>query len=156
MCWASSAGWASTVLRPPKANHSSKAQSAHHFISVWGHVVCHKHHMCGAHAIMNKVLVTGGAGFLGSHLCDRLVRDGHDVLCVDNYYTGNKDNIASLFHHSRFEALRHDVTFPSMWKPTTFTILPALHHPRIISMTPSKRPRPVCTAPSTCWVLPTA
>ena len=59
-----------------------------------------------------RILVTGGAGFLGSHLCDRLIRDGHDVLCVDNYFTGSKANIAGLLGHKRFEALRHDVTFP--------------------------------------------
>ena len=59
-----------------------------------------------------RVLVTGGAGFLGSHLCDRLLRDGHDVLCVDNFYTGTKRNIAHLLGHPRFEVLRHDVTFP--------------------------------------------
>lgn len=59
-----------------------------------------------------RVLVTGGAGFLGSHLCERLLLDGHDVLCVDNFYTGSKRNIAHLLGHPRFELLRHDVTFP--------------------------------------------
>jgi len=59
-----------------------------------------------------KILVTGGAGFLGSHLCDRLVGEGHDVLCVDNFYTGTRDNILSLFDQPRFEFMRHDVTFP--------------------------------------------
>jgi UDP-glucuronate decarboxylase len=59
-----------------------------------------------------KTLVTGGAGFLGSYLCERLVADGHDVLCVDNFYTGSKANIAQLFGHPRFELMRHDVTFP--------------------------------------------
>jgi len=59
-----------------------------------------------------KVLVTGGAGFLGSHLCERLLRDGHDVLCVDNFYTGSKDNIAHLMDNHNFEVMRHDVTFP--------------------------------------------
>jgi UDP-glucuronate decarboxylase len=57
-------------------------------------------------------LVTGGAGFLGSHLCERLLAQGHDVLCVDNYFTGRKDNIAHLLANSNFEAMRHDVTFP--------------------------------------------
>jgi NAD(P)-dependent dehydrogenase (short-subunit alcohol dehydrogenase family) len=57
-------------------------------------------------------LVTGGAGFLGSHLCDRLVARGEDVLCVDNFYTGSKRNIEHLLGHARFELLRHDVTFP--------------------------------------------
>ena len=59
-----------------------------------------------------RILVTGGAGFLGSHLCERLMAEGHDVLCVDNYFTGRKDNIAGLLGHPNFEALRHDVTFP--------------------------------------------
>ncbi len=62
--------------------------------------------------IRKRVLVTGGAGFLGSHLCDRLIADGHDVLCIDNFFTGSKDNIAHLLDHSRFELMRHDVTFP--------------------------------------------
>lgn len=61
---------------------------------------------------MARVLVTGGAGFLGSHLCERLLRDGHDVLCVDNFYTGSKLNVAHLLDSPRFELLRHDVTFP--------------------------------------------
>ena len=59
-----------------------------------------------------RILVTGGAGFLGSHLCERLLREGADVLCVDNYFTGRKDNIAHLLGNPQFEALRHDVTFP--------------------------------------------
>jgi UDP-glucuronate decarboxylase len=63
-------------------------------------------------AKQKRILVTGGAGFLGSHLCERLVKDGHDVLCVDNYYTGNKDNVATLLNHPHFELMRHDVTFP--------------------------------------------
>jgi len=59
-----------------------------------------------------RVLVTGGAGFLGSHLCERLRDAGHDVLCVDNFYTGTRANVASLLAHPRFELLRHDITFP--------------------------------------------
>jgi len=59
-----------------------------------------------------RILVTGGAGFLGSHLCDRLVEQGHDVLCVDNYFTGRRENIAHLLDRPNFEAMRHDVTFP--------------------------------------------
>jgi len=59
-----------------------------------------------------RVLVTGGAGFLGSHLCERLIADGHNVLCVDNYFTGRKDNIAHLLDDPQFEAMRHDVTHP--------------------------------------------
>jgi dTDP-4-dehydrorhamnose reductase len=58
------------------------------------------------------ILVTGGAGFLGSHLCDRLLADGHDVICLDNFFTGTKHNIDHLIGHRRFELMRHDVTFP--------------------------------------------
>jgi UDP-glucuronate decarboxylase len=61
---------------------------------------------------MKRILVTGGAGFLGSHLCDRLVDAGHDVLCVDNFYTGSKRNVAHLLQRPNFELMRHDVTFP--------------------------------------------
>ena len=61
---------------------------------------------------MKKILVTGGAGFLGSHLCERLLNDGHDVLCVDNFFTGSKQNIAHLMSNPYFEVMRHDVTFP--------------------------------------------
>ncbi len=59
-----------------------------------------------------KILVTGGAGFLGSHLCERLLAEGNDVLCVDNFFTGSKDNIAHLIGNPYFELIRHDVTFP--------------------------------------------
>jgi len=63
-------------------------------------------------AVQKRILVTGGAGFLGSHLCDRLCAQGHDVLCVDNYFTGRKANIAGLLQEANFEAMRHDVTHP--------------------------------------------
>jgi len=59
-----------------------------------------------------RVLVTGGAGFLGSHLCDRLIADGATVLCVDNFFTGSKDNVSHLIGQTHFEIMRHDVTFP--------------------------------------------
>jgi len=62
--------------------------------------------------LRKRVLVTGGAGFLGSHLCERLLAEGNEVLCVDNFYTGTKDNIAHLLANPHFELLRHDVTFP--------------------------------------------
>lgn len=60
----------------------------------------------------NRVLVTGGAGFLGSHLCERLLAENNEVLCVDNYYTGSRDNITSMLSDPKFEAMRHDITFP--------------------------------------------
>ena len=59
-----------------------------------------------------RILITGGAGFLGSHLSDRLIEAGHEVLCVDNFYTGHRQNVAHLLTHPRFELLRHDVSFP--------------------------------------------
>jgi len=59
-----------------------------------------------------RILVTGGAGFLGSHLCERLLNEGHEVLCVDNFYTGRKSNIAHLFENPYFEIIRHDICFP--------------------------------------------
>ena len=62
--------------------------------------------------IRPRTLVTGGAGFLGSHLCERLLERGEDVLCVDNYYTGTRDNVTHLLSHPHFELMRHDVTFP--------------------------------------------
>jgi UDP-glucuronate decarboxylase len=62
--------------------------------------------------IRKRILITGGAGFLGSHLCERLLAEGNDILCVDNYFTGRKDNIAQLLGDKNFEAFRHDVTFP--------------------------------------------
>jgi UDP-glucuronate decarboxylase len=62
--------------------------------------------------LRKRILVTGGAGFLGAHLCARLLADGHDVLCVDNFFTGTKDNVVELMDFHHFELLRHDVTFP--------------------------------------------
>jgi len=61
---------------------------------------------------MKKILVTGGAGFIGSHLCKKLLDEGNDVLCIDNYFTGTKKNISNLFKSTYFEAIRHDICFP--------------------------------------------
>ena len=61
---------------------------------------------------MKKILVTGGAGFIGSHLCKRLIKDGNDVICLDNYFTGSKKNIIGLLKSPYFELVRHDITHP--------------------------------------------
>jgi UDP-glucuronate decarboxylase len=61
---------------------------------------------------MKKILVTGGAGFIGSHLCERLLKEGHEVICLDNYFTGTKENVVHLMDHPFFELVRHDVTMP--------------------------------------------
>jgi len=61
---------------------------------------------------MRRILITGGAGFLGSHLCRRLLNEGHEILCVDNFYTGRRSNISELLSNPRFEVLRHDISFP--------------------------------------------
>src|ERR1700691_5885542 len=63
-------------------------------------------------ATRKRVMVTGGAGFIGSHLCERLLARGEDVLCVDNFFTGTKENVSHLLTDSHFELMRHDVTFP--------------------------------------------
>src|SRR4051812_41972217 len=62
--------------------------------------------------VKKRILVTGGAGFLGSHLVERLIQQGNDVLCVDNYFTGRRDNLAHLVGHPHLEVMRHDVTMP--------------------------------------------
>src|SRR5438445_11928704 len=64
------------------------------------------------HILGRRILVTGGAGFLGSHLCAKLIAAGHEVLCVDNFYTGRRTNLAALLQHPAFEVMRHDICFP--------------------------------------------
>ena len=61
---------------------------------------------------MRKILVTGGAGFIGSHICEKLIEEGNYVLCCDNFFTGNKNNLTKILHHTNFELIRHDITFP--------------------------------------------
>jgi len=77
--------------------------------------------------LSKRILVTGGAGFLGSHLCDRLVEDGHDVLCLDNFFTGTRNNISHLLEKSNFELIRHDLASPFFWRWMKFTIWPVRH-----------------------------
>ena len=68
--------------------------------------------MARQYSSRKRVLVTGGAGFLGSHLCDRLIAEGNEVLCADNFFTDDKANMAHLLGQPRVELLRHDITFP--------------------------------------------
>ena len=74
---------------------------------------------------MKRILVSGGAGFIGSHLCTRLINEGHDVICLDNFFTGSKDNIMHLMDNHHFEVVRHDVTYPyyisQFWKICGFS-----------------------------------
>ena len=83
-----------------------------------------------------RVLVTGGAGFLGSHLCDRLIADGAEVLCVDNFFTGRRSNVAHLLEHPRFELMRHDVTFPLYVEVDEIYNLAAQSHVKVSFETP--------------------
>ena len=103
-----------------------------------------------------RIMVTGGAGFLGSHLCDKLLELGHDVLCVDNLFTGTKRNIEHLHPHPRFEFVRHDVTFPLYVEVDEIYNLACPASPFTISTTRCRPRRLPCTAPSTCWAWPSA
>ena len=98
----------------------------------------------------HSVLVTGGAGFLGSHLCDRLVENGHDVLCADNFFTGNRRNVAHLLETPGFELLRHDITFPLYVEVTRIFNFACPATPSIINSIPCRRRRRVFMARSTC------
>lgn len=93
-----------------------------------------------------RILVTGGAEFIGSHLIDRLLAGGHEVICLDNLFTGTKRNIDHLHDNPRFEFMRHDVTFPSMSRLMRSTISPARPHRCITNTTQYKRRRPACMA----------
>ena len=83
-----------------------------------------------------RILVTGGAGFLGSHLCERLLAAGNDVLCVDNYFTGTKQNIVNCLDNPRFELMRHDVTFPLYVEVDEIYNLAAQSHVQVSFETP--------------------
>jgi GDP-mannose 4,6 dehydratase len=96
-----------------------------------------------------RILVTGGAGFLGSHLIDRLLALGHEVLCVDNLFTGTKRNIEHLHGVPRFEFVRHDVTFPLYVEVDEIYNLACPASPIHYQHDPCRRRRPRCTAPST-------
>ena len=87
---------------------------------------------------MKRILVTGGAGFIGSHLCERLLREGHDVICMDNYFTGSKDNIRHLLENDHFELVRHDIIEPYHAEVDEYITSPAPHRPCTTSTTRSR------------------
>ena len=102
------------------------------------------------------ILVTGGAGFLGSHLCTRLLADGHDVISVDNYFTSSRSNLAHILGDPRFEAFRHDVCFPLYVEVDRIYNLACPASPIHYQRDPVQTTKTACTAPSTCWALPSA
>ena len=106
---------------------------------------------------MQRALVTGGAGFLGSHLCDRLLARAHDVLCVDNFFTGTKRNIPHLLGQPelRTAAPRRDLSALRRGR-SRFTTWHARRRRCITSSTRCRPPKPACMAPSTCWGWPSA
>ena len=97
-----------------------------------------------------RILVTGGAGFLGSHLCERLLEAGHEVLCVDNFFTGSRRNVAHLFDSPSFELLRHDITFPLYVEVDEIYNLACPASPIITNSIQSRRPRRASSALLTC------
>jgi UDP-glucuronate decarboxylase len=102
-----------------------------------------------------RVLVTGGAGFIGSHLCERLLERGGEVLCVDNFYTGTRHNVQHLLANPLFEMSRHDICFPLYVEvDEIYNLSPVPPLRSIISLTRCKPPRSACTAQSTCWASP--
>src|SRR6202047_5120942 len=110
--------------------------------------------MARNYSTRKRILVTGGAGFLGSHLIDRLLSDGHEVLCVDNLFTGAKRNIEHLLSNPRFEFMRHDVTFPLFVEVDEIYNLACPASPVHYQHDPCRPPRRACMAPSTCSVSP--
>src|SRR6266852_2854662 len=91
-----------------------------------------------------RVLVTGGAGFIGSHLCERLLERGDEVLCVDNFYTGTRRNVQHLLSNPLFELMRHDVCFPLYVEVEKFSNSLVQRRPCTISSTRCKPPRSAC------------
>lgn len=90
---------------------------------------------------MKRILVSGGAGFIGSHLCTRLVNEGHDVICLDNFFTGSKDNIKHLMGNHHFEVVRHDVTYPYSAEVDEIYNRLVRRHPFITNMIRFKLPK---------------
>jgi len=105
--------------------------------------------------MLKRILVTGGAGFLGSHLCERLVAQGHDVICLDNFFTSQKTNVAHLLGLPNFELIRHDITLPIHLEVDQIynrsTTWRARQRQDIISTTRSRRLKRRCSGRSICW-----
>ena len=102
-------------------------------------------------ASLPRNLITGGAGFVGSHLVDRLMAAGEEVICLDNYFTGRKANIAQWIGHPRFELIRHDVTEPIRLEVDRIWHLACPASPVHYQHNRSKPPKPAFLAPTTCW-----
>ena len=92
---------------------------------------------------MKRILITGGAGFIGSHLCERLLNEGNDIICLDNFFTGSKDNIRHLVGNDHFELVRHDITkeyFAEVDQYTTLLVRPAHRITNIMRLKQLKPP----------------
>ena len=100
---------------------------------------------------MKKTLITGGSGFLGSHLCEKLLNLGNEVICVDNFYTGAKQNIAHLLDNPYFEVIRHDVCFPLYVEVDEIYNLACPASRFTTSLILCKLPKQACMAQSICW-----
>ena len=105
-------------------------------------------------SVDSRVLVTGGAGFIGSHLCERLIAQGAEVLCLDNFFTGSRRNIKALLDNNNFELMRHDVTIPLYVEVDRIFNMACPASPVHYQFDPVQTTRRACTAPSTCWALP--
>jgi len=103
-----------------------------------------------------RTLVTGGAGFLGSHLCERLLEAGHEILCADNFYTGQRGNVEHLIGHKRFELMRHDVTFPLYVEVDQIYSLACPASPIHYQRDPVQTTKTSVHAASTCSASPSA
>ena len=99
-----------------------------------------------------RILVTGGAGFVGSHLCERLLNSDNEVLCLDNYFSGAKQNVLHLLDNPRFKLMRHDVTLPLYEEVDEIYNLACPASPIHYKKTRLRRPRPACRVRSICWI----
>ncbi len=99
---------------------------------------------------MKKILVTGGAGFIGSHLCERLLNEGNEVVCLDNYFSGKKENVVALMSNPYFELVRHDVTMPFFAEVDEIYNLACPASPIYYQYNPIKTVKTSVWAPSTC------